>query len=107
MPLRMIRILLLSLVAAAGPSMAAEGAPRAASGDPRTAMQVPYASSFADYRPFKEPATKPWPESNALVERLGGWKAYASDGAGDARVSQPASGEPKAGPAHTGHGAQR
>jgi hypothetical protein len=42
----------------------------------------PYASVFAGYRRFDDQSVQPWRASNDTVERVGGWSAYAREGAG-------------------------
>jgi hypothetical protein len=39
--------------------------------------QLRYLSVFSQYQGFKEQPVSPWPESNATVEKIGGWRVYA------------------------------
>lgn len=74
------------------------GPPRA--GDVRTAIGAAsavaapgYRSVFDGYRRFDDQAVMPWPESNAQVGRIGGWRAYAREvqrGAADDDAAVPA-----------------
>ncbi len=41
-----------------------------------------YRPAFEGYRPFKDEPVASWRESNELVGRIGGWKAYAREGQG-------------------------
>ena len=40
-----------------------------------------YPSVFEGYQPFSDEKLKPWKESNATVEKIGGWRAYAKEAA--------------------------
>lgn len=42
---------------------------------------LPYTSAFDGYQPFTDEKLKPWKESNATVEKIGGWRAYAREAA--------------------------
>ena len=79
-------------------------------GSPAT---LPYTSAFEGYQPFHDEKLNPWKESNATVEKVGGWRAYAKEAAEPqvkhdiTPTSSPAA-APKAPAApaapHTGHG---
>lgn len=74
-------------------------------------LEVPpvrYESAFAGYRPFRDGPVASWRESNELVEKLGGWKAFASDKVPDIPGSpgsgkEPASIAPSKAPGPAGH----
>ncbi|HUG24124.1 hypothetical protein [Piscinibacter sp.] len=57
-------------------------------------------SSLAGYRRYAEQPVEPWRESNDRVGRIGGWRAYAREAAGNA---PPAASVPAPGGAHEGH----
>lgn len=77
---------------------------------------LPYTSAFEGYQPFNHEKLNPWKESNATVEKIGGWRAYAKEAAkpqskhDHAPAAKPASPTtaPKAPAApadpHAGHG---
>ncbi len=52
---------------------------------PRSAAAAPsdgpvdYVSVLARYQPFAEQALASWPDANATVQRIGGWRAYAKE----------------------------
>ena len=46
-----------------------------------TPATLPYTSVFEGYQPFNDEKLKPWKESNATVEKIGGWRAYAREAA--------------------------
>jgi len=49
---------------------------------PQRAASSGYRSAFDGYRRFEEQKVLPWRQSNDLVGRIGGWQAYAREGAG-------------------------
>jgi hypothetical protein len=48
---------------------------------PITAAALPYRSVFDGYQPFTDQKVLPWKETNATVEKIGGWRAYAKEAA--------------------------
>ena len=44
-----------------------------------------YTSAFSAYVPWGDTAVVAWPESNELVQRRGGWRAYAREAAQERR----------------------
>jgi len=55
-------------------------------------------SALRTYKPSGETKPVRWQDANATVERIGGWRAYARDGA--ASASAPAASEPGVSPPH-------
>ena len=53
---------------------------------------VDYRSAFADYRPLDDVEPVAWRESNDIVGRVGGWRAYARE-AHEAHEAAAAQGE--------------
>lgn len=49
--------------------------------NPAATAALPYASAFEGYQAFSDEKPRPWKESNATVERIGGWRAYAKEAA--------------------------
>jgi hypothetical protein len=43
------------------------------------AQKLKYKSVFSQYQGFKEQAVLPWRESNEVVQKIGGWRAYAEE----------------------------
>ncbi len=60
--------------------------------------QLRYESALGDYRPYADAPLRSWPEANAQVQQIGGWRAYAKEGQAD----EPANDRPAADP-HSGH----
>ncbi len=44
-----------------------------------TAPRLSYQSVLSDYQGFNDQTLMPWRESNALVEKIGGWRVYARE----------------------------
>ena len=63
-------------------------------------------SSLAAYRRYAEQPVEPWRESNDRVGRIGGWRAYAREAAGDAPSAAQAPASAAAHKGHAGHGAR-
>ena len=75
---------------------------------PTAAAPLPYRSVFDGYQPFTDQKVLPWKETNATVEKIGGWRAYAKEAAEPAasdRLAPASSTTPAANP-HAGHGKQ-
>jgi len=77
--------------------------------DPKASVPaVIYVSPLKQYQGLGDEPVAPWKSANEVVEKAGGWKAYAkeaqeADGAGKA-VASPAQPGPHAKPAvHDGH----
>ncbi|MBC7705609.1 MAG: hypothetical protein H7274_16895 [Rhodoferax sp.] len=70
---------------------------------------MPYRSVFDSYQPFADQKVLPWKETNATVEKIGGWRAYAKEAAEpvaqdpQAPAASPAPSAPTANP-HANHG---
>ena len=63
---------------------AAQAQPQAAATAPQaTAMSaeaaLPYQSVFGAYQKFSDEPVAPWPQTNATVEKIGGWRVYAKE----------------------------
>jgi len=43
------------------------------------APRLNYQSVLSDYQGFNDQTLVPWRESNALVEKIGGWRVYAKE----------------------------
>jgi hypothetical protein len=63
------------------PASASPPAPSASS--PASAAQAAHKSAFDGYRRFDDQKVQPWREANDKVGRIGGWRAYARESAGD------------------------
>lgn len=48
---------------------------------PDSAGGLRYISVLGQYQPYAEQAPTPWPQANATVQRIGGWRAYAKEAA--------------------------
>lgn len=53
-----------------------------------------YVSVFAQYQPYAEQALASWPDANATVQRIGGWRAYAREIQAPAAAPAPAGATP-------------
>jgi hypothetical protein len=53
-----------------------------------------YVSVFAQYQPYAEQALASWPDANATVQRIGGWRAYAREMQAPAAAPAPAGATP-------------
>ena len=80
---------------------------------PATPAPLPYTSALQGYQPFADEKVRPWKESNATVEKIGGWRAYAKEAAEPAANSNQPPAESSAASAktpkapadpHAGHG---
>jgi hypothetical protein len=63
----------------------------APSAAPVQAIALQYDSVLAKYQPYTEQAVASWPDANATVQRIGGWRAYAKE------IQAPASALPEPG----------
>lgn len=83
----------LSGMAMAVPVASAQSLPQAAAPHPGDAgVAVPatvYRSPLSGYRRFAETAVAPWRDTNDTTARIGGWKAYAREIAGEGMDSLP------------------
>ena len=70
-------------IAAAAPLAWAQSAPISAKPDPQDAKasvpRVIYKSSLASYRLLSDEKVRSWKETNDIVGRIGGWRAYAKE----------------------------
>ncbi len=64
----------------------------------------PYRSAFEGYQPFAEEKLLPWKDTNATVEKIGGWRAYAKEARQADSKAAPAAGTPASSDPHAGHG---
>ncbi|MBX9793860.1 MAG: hypothetical protein K2Y02_06145 [Burkholderiaceae bacterium] len=79
-------------------------APAASAADPAAAVPAAlYRSPFTGYRSFTEPAVAPWRDTNDLVRRRGGWRAYAREAGESAAEPLPAASSPSPASGHSGH----
>ena len=64
------------------------------------ATKLSYVSALSHYQAFQAQTVLPWRESNQIVEKIGGWMAYAKE------ARAPETGEPSedATHKHAGHG---
>ena len=67
-----------------------------------TAAPIDYKSAFDGYQRFSDEEVQPWKDSNATVEKIGGWRAYAKEAQGAKAPASAASGSAPADP-HAGH----
>ena len=53
-----------------------------------------YVSVLGQYQPYAEQALASWPDANATVQRIGGWRAYAREIQAPAAAPAPAGATP-------------
>ena len=63
------------------PAPAVRDAPMGAAAVPQGASGLHYVSVMAQYQAYAEQAPTPWPQANATVQGIGGWRAYAREAA--------------------------
>ncbi len=74
-----------------------------------TDTALSYRSVFSGYQKFSDETVAPWPQTNAIVEKIGGWRAYAKEAQQPDTIDKAASPaattntSPHTG-AHGGHG---
>lgn len=68
------------------------------------AKPAPYKSAFEGHRRFDDQKVQGWREANDNVGRIGGWRAYAREAAGEEAASPPANPASMPHDAHKGHG---
>lgn len=114
MPFNALAAALLSLVVSSG--ALGQANTRSDPGDPQAAVApIPYESVFRGYRPFTDEKVVSWRATNDLVQKLGGWQAFARDKVPDippvtapaeeSVPKAPVTSQPAAKPA--GHGGHR
>ena len=87
----------------------AQAQPAPSRPDPLDAQaQVPpavHTSPLATYRRLGDDRRVPWPEANATVNRIGGWRAYAREAQqpADAASATPKGAPPAPASARSGH----
>ncbi|MDP3136422.1 MAG: hypothetical protein Q8N17_08845 [Burkholderiaceae bacterium] len=81
-------------------SAAAQDRAAVAAAPGTAAAALGYGSAFEGYQRFDDEPVRSWKDSNATVERIGGWRAYARQA--QAPASQPAAAARAAEP-HEGH----
>lgn len=67
----------------ASPSAPAASPPARSGSSPAPATQATHRSAFDGYRRFDDQKVQSWREANDQVGRIGGWRAYARESAGD------------------------
>lgn len=77
--------------AIAQPAGAVPAAAVSAAAAPASAPVGAYRSAFAGYRPFTDQPVGSWRGANDVVGRIGGWQAYAREGAGEPNPPKAAS----------------
>ena len=63
-----------------------------AAADPNANPTLPYRSVFSGYQKFGDEPVAPWSQTNATVEKIGGWRAYAKEAQqpdGDDKAGSP------------------
>lgn len=68
-------------------------------------FKVTYRSPIGSYHGFSDPVLASWKESNDLVGRIGGWRAYARESRGGPNI-KPSTESGNDDP-HAGHGESR
>ena len=63
------------------PAPAAREATLGAGGMPEVLSRLHYVSVLEQYQAYAEQAVTSWPQANATVQRIGGWRAYAKEAA--------------------------
>ena len=96
----LVLITLGATAAQAQPQTATIAAPTAADLNAETAL--PYRSVFSDYQKFSDESVAPWQQTNATVEKIGGWRVYAKE-ARQPDAEDKTNASPDTG-AHSGHG---
>ena len=97
--------------ALATPQLAVATGTRADPADPKAPLPTSlYVSPLRAYQGFAEPQVAPWRETNELVRRRGGWRAYAREArepdaapAAAPAASRPAAAAKPASGGHSGH----
>lgn len=78
-----------------------------------TDIALPYRSVFSDYQKFSDEPVAPWQQTNATVEKIGGWRVYAKEARQPETEDKAGSPNPNPNPnlnatpntgAHGGHG---
>ena len=79
--------------------------PATATPSPSAPTLLQYHSVFTHYQPFSDQPLTPWPDSNATVAKIGGWRVYAKEArpADPAQVTDPATSPPANTDAHGEH----
>lgn len=70
-----------------------------AAADPNANPALPYRSVFSGYQKFGDEPVAPWPQANATVEKIGGWRVYAKEARQPDAADQAATPNPLAKPA--------
>ena len=60
--------------------------------EPATQSKLKYRSSLERYRSFTDESIQPWAETNEVVRKIGGWRAYAAERSTTGAEPQPESG---------------
>lgn len=69
----------------------------------KSEFKVDYRSPIRSYQVFSEPTPASWKESNDLVGRIGGWRAYARESRDGASTKPGAGPGPERDDPHAGH----
>ena len=97
------RLVAFGCIVASAPASAApalEGAAKAPS-------LARYESALSDYRRFADQPVADWRDANAVVGRIGGWRAYARESQGGAPAAMPGDARPGESPNSSAHDAHR
>jgi hypothetical protein len=89
-------------------------AAHATSHEQATQSSFQYRSALEGYRSFADESIPPWVETNEVVRKIGGWRAYAAERStateplpDSGKRSPPASSRPEGSPKpHAGHGSK-
>jgi len=74
------------------PAPAAREATLGAGGMPEVLSRLDYVSVLGQYQAYAEQAVTSWPQANATVQRIGGWRVYAKEAAAPPPLTPPARG---------------
>jgi hypothetical protein len=74
------------------PAPVAREATLGAAGVPEVLSRLDYVSVLGQYQAYAEQAVTSWPQANATVQRIGGWRAYAKEAAAPPPLTPPAPG---------------
>ena len=89
-------------------------AAHAANHEPGTQSNLQYRSALEGYRSFADESIQPWVETNEVVRKIGGLRAYAAERSTAAteprpdsgKAGSPASPRPGSPTPHAGHGSK-
>ena len=99
-PAGIVRLVVIAWTLFGGASAAA-----AAEGAAQAPPPARYDSVFSDYRRFADQPVGDWREANAVVGRIGGWRAYARESQRSAPAASRHDAEPTDTPPGSAHDA--